>query len=78
MEGTWLNYGGMGAAGTLRTNALHPPGFLSKMSFLRGYLAEVQHVINGKLCQQNIHVELSRSVKGFCLTMIVFDNKKVL
>ena len=47
MEGTWLNFGALGATGTLRTNPLHAPGFLSKMSRYQGiwaHLAEVHHV----------------------------------
>ena len=47
MEGTWLNFGALGATGTLRTNPLHAPGFLSKMSRYQGiwaHLAEVHHM----------------------------------
>ena len=44
MEGTWLNFGALGATGTLRTNPLHAPGFLSKMSVWRGHLAEVHQM----------------------------------
>ena len=44
MKGTLLNFGALGITGTFRTNPLHPPEKLSKMSVLRGHLAEVHHM----------------------------------